>query len=212
MSTFSATGHVAQGEWNYELPVRVIPGSLLQIELAGIPLVPSGNPDLFVKFGDLPTSASASCISNSSTANEACILTVPTNQTLAFIGVRGVAASNLYTLTARNVLQPGAAFTYSGMANFPNSSSELSAGELRRYLPLKVNPGDHYKVTSTGAGDVDLFVRFNSEPGTLPGTYSCARLGTSANTCEGVVPSDGDQLYIMVRGNTSSTYTLEASY
>ncbi|XYH98470.1 hypothetical protein ACMHYB_01530 [Sorangium sp. So ce1128] len=207
--TITTFGAVTQGEWDYQLPIAVRPGTTLAVSLAGITGIASGDPDLYVRFGGPPSTATFDCASRGTTATESCVRVVPADQHLAYIGVRGVGASNNhYTLKVSNVTQTGAAYSYSASGPGPYNLMTVDAGESRRYLPLRVNPGDHFRVSTVGNTE-QLFTRFDSPPGTIIGTYDCF----STSECEGVVPADAHWLHLLVRGTADGTnYALHAEF
>lgn len=86
-STETAAGSVALREVYTLGPYPVAAGSLFQVVMTG-----TGDPDLYVRFGSAPTTSSYACRPYRSGASEECRLTVPANETTAFVMVRGYAA------------------------------------------------------------------------------------------------------------------------
>jgi serine protease len=80
------------------------------------------------------------------------------------------------------------------------------------YPAFTVTPGTPFKVTMTGTGDADLYVRFGSKPELA--RYSCRSWGlTSTESCDLVVPNGYTTAYVSVRGFApTSTFSLEAVY
>lgn len=91
--TFS--GSVTQGQFvSHQMTVTA--GSTLKVVMTG-----TGDPDLYVRFGQAPTTRNYACRPYLDGAAEECTLTVPSGQTTAYLGVRGYTAAT-YTLTATN--------------------------------------------------------------------------------------------------------------
>ncbi len=67
---------------------RVKPGSSFDVDMSG-----SGDADLYVRFGQAPTSSQYACRPFANGANEECDLTVPASQSRAFVMVRGRTAA-----------------------------------------------------------------------------------------------------------------------
>ena len=85
--TASASGSVgANKNVNYN-PITVLAGTEFKVAMTG-----TGDPDLYVKFGSAPTTASYSCRPYLEGPNETCTVTVPAGQSAAYIMVRGFAA------------------------------------------------------------------------------------------------------------------------
>ncbi|WP_438036903.1 M57 family metalloprotease [Sorangium sp. So ce204] len=182
----------------------VTPGTGLTVVMTG-----TGDPDLYVKFGSAPTTASYSCRPYLSGASETCTLTVPTGQTKAYVKVRG------YTAATCNV-----AVTYTrssgsgsggGTATSATFSGRLAAGASASHGPLSVVPGTSLRLVMTGTGDPDLYVRFGAAP-TLT-SYDCRPyLDGAAETCNLTVPAGQTQAFLSVNGFAAGTYQLGATY
>jgi len=90
-------------------------------------------------------------------------------------------------------------------------SGRLSSEQQRQLGPVAVQPGTPLRVTMTGTGDPDLYVRFEAAP-TL-GAYDCRPyLDSPSEQCTLTVPASASQFYLMVNGYTASTYAIRASY
>ena len=89
----SFTGQLAQGERAQHGPFAVTPGTLFEAQMQG-----TGDPDLYVGFGQAPTFSSYVCRPYLSGAAENCSADVPSGESEAFVMVRGFAAAT-YELT-----------------------------------------------------------------------------------------------------------------
>jgi leucyl aminopeptidase len=88
-------------------------------------------------------------------------------------------------------------------------TGSFTAGQTRSFGPFKAAVGN-LTATTTGTGDVDLYVR----KGTLPttSTYTCKSDGSSATeSCTVSMTANGD-VYVLLKGYTASTYTLKVAY
>jgi hypothetical protein len=85
-------------------------------------------------------------------------------------------------------------------------SGEVAVGETDRFGPFEIHDGA-IKVTLTGDGDADLYVRREGEPTTS--TYDCRPYLSNSNescTLEGV-----GRYYVAIQGYSASTYELEVA-
>ncbi|MDQ3033601.1 MAG: PPC domain-containing protein [Myxococcota bacterium] len=86
-------------------------------------------------------------------------------------------------------------------------AGSLARGAESRYETPALAAG-RYRVTLTGTGDADLYVRIGAAPTT--GTYDCRPYRSDANeTCE-IELAGAAPLHLMVRGYTASTFELTA--
>ncbi len=83
--TFS--GSVGQGEERIHGPFAVTPGTTFEAHMVG-----SGDPDLYVRFDQAPTTSFFDCRPYLDGATESCDLNVPSPETQAFVMVRGFRA------------------------------------------------------------------------------------------------------------------------
>jgi len=90
--TDTASGSVAANQWVQYQALSALAGTTFTVTMTG-----TGDPDLYVRFGAAPTTASYSCRPYLDGANEQCSITVPSGQSSAFIGVRGY-TSGTFTL------------------------------------------------------------------------------------------------------------------
>lgn len=83
------SGHVDGGAWIHLAPYAVEPGSRFEITMTG-----TGDPDLYVRFGDTPTKIAYDCRPFLEGAAEACAIDVPANATAANVAIHGFAAGD----------------------------------------------------------------------------------------------------------------------
>jgi len=70
-----------------------------------------------------------------------------------------------------------------------------------------VQPGSQLRVTMTGTGDADLYVRFGSRP-TLT-SFDCRPYeGDASEECVLTVPATATTAFVDVRGYSASSYSL----
>jgi hypothetical protein len=90
-------------------------------------------------------------------------------------------------------------------------SGSVASGAFVQVGSFAAVGGTTFKVTMTGSGDPDLYVRFGAAPTTT--AYNCRPyLSGASETCTLTVPSGGSTAYVGVRGYTSGTYSLSISY
>ncbi|MBA3500670.1 MAG: PPC domain-containing protein, partial [Deltaproteobacteria bacterium] len=82
---------VARNTWRRYQPLTVLAGTTFKVTLAG-----SGDPDLYIRFGAQPTTATYHCASEGPTATETCSIAVPAGATQAHIGVYGYTAASFH--------------------------------------------------------------------------------------------------------------------
>lgn len=89
-------------------------------------------------------------------------------------------------------------------------SGSLSSGQTKSFGPFKVASGGSLKASTTGTGDTDLYVRRTYVPTTS--SYTCKSDGaTSTESCTVTMTANGD-VYVLLKGYTSSTYSLTVTY
>ncbi|MBZ4418789.1 pre-peptidase C-terminal domain-containing protein [Myxococcus sp. RHSTA-1-4] len=200
-TTETRSGSVASGaNVNYG-PFSVVAGTEFKVTMTG-----TGDPDLYVQFGAAPTTSSYACRPYLSGASETCTLTVPAGQTSAYIMVRGYSAGTFNLTIAYTKPSSG-----TGTPATDTKSGSVASGANVNYGPYSVLAGTSFKVVMTGSGDPDLYVQFGSAPTTT--SYACRPyLSGAAETCDITVPAGQSSAYIMVRGYTAGTYTLNISY
>ncbi|WP_437554541.1 M57 family metalloprotease [Sorangium sp. So ce367] len=182
----------------------VTPGTGLTVVMTG-----TGDPDLYVRFGSAPTTASYSCRPYLSGASETCTLTVPTGQTKAYVKVRGYSAATCNV--AVTYTRSSGPSSGGGTATSATFNGRLAAGASASHGPLSVVPGTNLRLVMTGTGDPDLYVRFGAAP-TLT-SYDCRPyLDGAAETCNLTVPAGQTQAFLSVNGFAASTYQLSATY
>jgi len=166
----------------------------------------SGDVDLYVKFGSAPDSSTYDCRPYKGGNTESCSFTSP-------------AAGKWYVMlkaysTYSSVTLKGTYSGGSGGGGTPVTETEsgsVASGATVNYGAYSVVAGTTFKVTMTGSGDPDLYVKFGSAPTTS--SYDCRPYASGASeTCTLTVPSGQSSAYVMVRGYTSATYNLTIDY
>jgi hypothetical protein len=92
-----------------------------------------------------------------------------------------------------------------------SASGSVARNQNINYNPLPVGAGSNFRVVMTGTGDPDLYVRFGAAP-TLTSFNCRPYLNGASETCNLTVPAGQSQAYIMVRGYTAATYTINVNW
>jgi serine protease len=91
------------------------------------------------------------------------------------------------------------------------ASGTLAEGEIFRYEAVQVAPGTIFEAETTGTGDADLYVRFDSQP--TEHQFDCRSYTvTSDETCALDVPAGASTAHVMVRGYQAATFDLSVSW
>ncbi|TQF15330.1 matrixin family metalloprotease [Myxococcus llanfairpwllgwyngyllgogerychwyrndrobwllllantysiliogogogochensis] len=199
-TTETRSGSVATGSNTSYGPFNVVAGTSFSVAMTG-----TGDPDLYVRFGAVPTTTTYDCRPYLSGASESCNVTVPAGVTTAYIMVRGY-ATGTFNLTI-NYTKPAAG----GTPATDSKTGSVAANTNVNFPAYSVLAGSTFRVAMTGTGDPDLYVRFGAAPTTA--TYNCRPFQTGATeTCELTVPAGQTTAYVMVRGYTAATYNLAINY
>lgn len=145
----------------------------------------TGDGDLFVKFGQQPTSTVYDCKSEGATNAESCTFTSPAAGRW-YVSINGYSAYSGMSVVADYV-------TSSGCTPSQNTVSSISAAASAWKYYTQAVSSCHTKLTVSitgGTGDCDLYVRFNAQPTTT--TYACRpyKVG-NAESCTINAPSVG---------------------
>jgi hypothetical protein len=193
------SGSVASGQSVYHGAYDVVAGTYFKVVMSG-----TGDPDLYVGFGSYPGTNNFYCRPALVGATEMCDVLVPEGQTKAYIMVKGITSAT-YTLNL-NYTRP-----FPGGPASETVSGSVASGQNAYHGAYDVAADSYFKVVMTGSGDPDLYVHFGSYPSTNSFYCRPALIGAS-ETCNVLVPQGETKAYIMVRGITSATYTLNLNY
>lgn len=90
-------------------------------------------------------------------------------------------------------------------------TGSVAANAEQHHPAFQVTPGTTFQVTMSGSGDPDLYVRFGSQPTTS--AYNCRPYLAGANeTCSLTVPANATTAWLMVRGYSAATYSLQVTW
>jgi vibriolysin len=166
----------------------------------------TGDVDMYVKFGAAPDASTYDCRPYAGGNTENCSFTNPAAGTWyvmlnAYSAYSGLSLTGLYSAGSGG----------SGTPVTLTINDSVATGAQDNFGPYSVVAGTKFKVVMSGSGDPDLYVRFGAAPTTT--TYNCRPyLSGAAETCDVTVPAGQSSAYIMVRGYSSATYTLNISY
>jgi vibriolysin len=170
----------------------------------------TGDADLYVRSGAVPSSSTYDCRPYKSGNAELCSFTNPAAGTWyvmlnAYSAYSGVTLKGSYSGTG------GGGGT--GTPVTETVSGTVSKNSNANYGPYSVVAGTTFQVTMTGTRNPDLYVRFGSAPTTS--LYDCRPATSGASeTCTLTVPAGQSSAYVMVRGAGSgqASYSLTLNY
>ncbi|HZI07566.1 MAG TPA: M4 family metallopeptidase, partial [Archangium sp.] len=166
----------------------------------------TGDMDMYVKFGAVPDASTYDCRPYATGNTENCSFTNPAAGTWyvmlnAYSAYSGLSLTGLYSAGSGG----------GGTPVTTTINDSVASGASDNFGPYSVVAGTKFKVVMSGTGDPDLYVRFGAAPTTS--TYNCRPyLSGAAETCDVTVPAGQSSAYIMVRGYTAASYTLNISY
>ncbi len=98
-----------------------------------------------------------------------------------------------------------------GGATSETFTGSLAQGESKFLAPFSVKAGSTIKVTMTGSGDPDLYLRFGAQP--TDTQWSCRPyLDGATESCTRTVPAGQSQAYVAIDGFTAATYRVVVEY
>ena len=160
----------------------------------------SGNTDLYLRLGVMPTLRTYDCRNAGKTNNETCTISNPGAGTW-YVMLNATTTFSGASLTATFTGQSTCTQLESGVA-LPNLAAASSAQTCFK-LGLPAGHTSLVVTTSGGSGNADLYVRFGSVPSLR--TYSCRSVGKTNNeTCTISYPGAGTW-YVML--NAASAFT-----
>ncbi|HVE86100.1 MAG TPA: M4 family metallopeptidase [Myxococcales bacterium] len=170
----------------------------------------SGDADLYVKLGSMPTTSSYACSSTGSTTAETCTVANPGAGTwyvmlYAYATYSGVTITGTYS----NGGGGGGTVLSNGV---PVGNLGAATGATLNYTMAVPSGASNLSFNiSGGSGDADLYVKFGSAPTTT--SYDCRPyLAGNAETCSFATPQVGTY-YVMLRAYaTFSGVTLLGQY
>ncbi|MBU8975386.1 S8 family serine peptidase [Lysobacter sp. MMG2] len=168
----------------------------------------TGDADMYVKFGDWPTTTSFDCRPYQSGNNETCSFATPQPGTY-LVKVRAYSAFSGASLVADYVLPVTSTTLNKGV---PVTGLSAAAGTERKYtFAVPAGASNLTFKLSGGTGDADMYVKFGSAPTTT--IYDCRPyLGGNNETCTFAAPQAGTY-HVMVRAYSAfSGASLVADY
>ncbi|OJT20212.1 peptidase M4 [Archangium sp. Cb G35] len=169
----------------------------------------TGDADLYVRNGAVPSASTYDCRPYASGNAESCPFTNPAAGTWyvmlnAYSSYSGVTLKGTYG---------GGGGGGGGTPVSTTASGTVAKNENDRFGPYNVVAGTTFKVVMTGTRNPNLYVRFGAAPTTS--AYDCRpSLSGASETCELTVPAGQSTAHIMVRGAGSGTasYNLAINY
>ncbi len=168
----------------------------------------TGDADLYVRYGSVPTSSTYDCRPYKSGNAELCSFTNPQAGTW-YVMLHAYSAYSGVTLKGST----GGGGGGGGTPTSTTASGTVAKNENDHFGPYSVVAGTQFKVVMTGTRNPGLYVRFGAAPTTT--AYNCRpNLSGASETCDLTVPAGQSSAYIMVRGVGSGTasYNLTIDY
>jgi vibriolysin len=170
----------------------------------------TGDADLYVRHGALPSASTYDCRPYKSGNAEVCSFTSPRAGTWYVM----VNAYSTYSgVSLKGTYGGGGGGGGTGTPVTETVSGTVGKGQNVNHGPYSVVAGTTFTVTMTGTRNPDLYVRFGAAPTTT--AYDCRPATSGASeTCTLTVPAGQSSAYVMVRGAGSGTpsYTLTLNY
>ncbi|HYO51497.1 M4 family metallopeptidase [Archangium sp.] len=169
----------------------------------------TGDADLYVRSGVVPSSSTYDCRPYKSGNAEVCSFTNPQAGTW-YVMINAYSAYSDMTLKGT---YGGGGGGGGGTPVTETASGTVAKSENDHFGPYSVVAGTTFKVVMTGTRNPNLYVRFGAAPTTT--AYDCRpSLSGASETCELTVPAGQSSAYVMVRGAGSGTasYSLTLNY
>jgi serine protease len=172
----------------------------------------NGDADLYIQFGARPSSSSYDCKGYTSTSNETCDVSNPKSGTY-YVMIKAYKGFTDLTLTA-NYKNDGV------IVEPPVNNNELINGDVISNLnsssnlvyTINVPAGKTLNIaTQGGAGDLDLYIKFNQQPGSWDN--DCSSRGTNNDENCTITNTQAGVYHIMLDAYTAfSDVSLTASF
>lgn len=89
-------------------------------------------------------------------------------------------------------------------------TGSLSKNQSKSFGPFKLKAGASLSASTTGSGDIDVYVKKASVPTTT--SYDCKSDGSTATESCSVNSASNADVYVLVNGYSAGSYTLKVSY
>ncbi|MET0405304.1 MAG: M4 family metallopeptidase [Cystobacter sp.] len=164
----------------------------------------SGDANLYVRRGELPSPEVHDCKSQLSGNVDSCTLSTPAAGTWYVLVTGASAYSGVRLLGTYGDQNPGTSVS-------TRVSGSVRQGQSVDHGPYTVLAGTSFKVVMSGSGDPDLYVSFGAKP-TLSSFYCRPFRVVASESCELSVPFTNGGAYILVHGAEAGSYTLNIQY
>jgi len=181
--------------------------SNLTITIAG----GSGDADLYVRYGALPTSSTYDCRPYLNGNDESCTFAAPSTGTY-YIDIRAYSAFSGLSLVASYDLASGGSSGSELSNGVPVTALAGASGSQLDYtIAVPTGASNLVVAISGGSGDADLYVRYGALP--TSSTYDCRPyLSGNSESCSFTAPQVGTYYIRLVGYSAFSGVTLSASY
>ena len=189
---------VAQNEWKQLGPFNDV-ASNFSVVMTG-----SGDADLYVRKGAVPTESAYDCRPYGGNSDETC---TPTGAGPWYVAVHGYRASTVKLVIRYTKTGGGTTPTPTPAAHL-NISSSVAQGAMASYS-IPVQAGKKIVVRTTAPNDVDLYVKMSMAPSI--NVYDQRGYTDSGNETLTVIPGANGILHIAVHGYAASSFTLKTA-
>ncbi|MBM7117310.1 M4 family metallopeptidase [Archangium primigenium] len=199
---------VGAGEWSCTYTLTVPAGATgLKFDMSG----GTGDADMYVKFGSVPTESSYDCRPYASGNTESCPVTTAQAGTY-YVKLKGYSAASGISLKGAFTTggTGGGDVLTNGVATAPFSGATGSWTCYTLAVPSGRTSATFTQAT-TGSGDADLYVRLGSKPTTS--SYNCRPYKTgSAESCTLSSPAAGTYYVCSYAYSAFTNVTLKGAY
>ena len=215
VATVNESGSLSKGQWKHLGPFTAVAGQI------GVEMTGTGDADLYVRMGALPTTSAYDCRPYRNGSTESCTAEGPGE---LYVSVRGYTAATFdLTITYTTEVTGDGSTGDDGTGddgstgddggtndggpgiNHLNESGNVAQDEWNHFT-LDVIAGQPITVKTTAPNDVDLYLRLGAQP--TSSTYDARGYTASGNETIEYTPAASGTLHVSVHGWDASAYTL----
>ena len=210
VATHDESGSLSQGQWAHFGPYTAVAGQV------GVEMTGTGDADLYVRKGAVPTTSAYDCRPYRNGSTESCTAQGPGE---FYVSVRGYTAATFDLVVTYTTEVSGGTggddgstggddgSTNGGNAGLQhlNESGQVAQGEWNHFT-IEVIAGQPLTVKTQAPNDLDLYIKFGAQP--TGSAYDARGYTSSGNELIEFTPEASGTLHVSVHGYAASTYTL----